>query len=160
VTEIRLQGILEALVRHEVDFVLIGGLAAAVHGSRRVSLDVDIIAAPDPGNMKRLASAIGELGHTKVVDEHFRDLDPTDDFDLARAGNLRIDTGLGRLDLLKNAAGASRYDVLRAASMPTSIGSVDVPVVSRDHLIAMKVAAGRPKDLQDVADITAADASG
>jgi hypothetical protein len=154
-TRIDLEAILATLVRHGVDFVLVGGLAAAAHGGRRMSLDVDVIVGMAPENMDRLAEAVEDLGFGEVVDEHFRDLDPTDPFDLARAGNLRIETGKGRLDILKRAKGMVDYEDLREHAVEATVGDVALRVAARDHLIAMKLASGRPKDLQDVADLTA-----
>jgi hypothetical protein len=56
------QEIFAALDRHGVDYVTIGGVAANAHGSRRLTLDVDIVPAPEESNYERLAAALDELG--------------------------------------------------------------------------------------------------
>src|SRR4051812_11903036 len=63
-------GILEGLVRHEVQFVLIGGVAANVHGYPLPTQDVDITPAPDRANYVRPAAALGEMNaRTRVEGE-------------------------------------------------------------------------------------------
>jgi hypothetical protein len=57
-----------------------------------------------------------------------------------------LDTRLGSLDILGDPAGAPSYDALRAAGTTIDVGVFEVVVASLDHLIAMKEAAGRPKD--------------
>jgi hypothetical protein len=145
--------LLRALDAHGVEFVVVGGLAAIAHGARRVTLDLDIVPRPEPANYERL----GVEGET-VVDGSFRELDPRDGVDLARAGNVTLRTGAGRLDLLNAPKGAPPYDDLAASSTHATVAGVAVRVVGLDDLIAMKRALGRPRDLQDIADLTAHEA--
>ena len=149
--------LLRALDAHDVDFVVVGGLAAIVYGARRVTLDLDVVPRPDPANYERLAAAVTELGveGETVIDGSFRELDPRDSVDLAHAGNLTLRTGAGRLDLLNAARGVPPYDELSAGSTQATIAGVAVRVVGFDDLVAMKRALGRPRDLQDIADLTA-----
>jgi predicted nucleotidyltransferase len=152
--------LLRALDAHGVEFVVAGGLAAIAHGARRMTLDLDIVPRPDAANYARLAEAVDELGieGETVVDGTFRELDPRDGVDLARASNVTLRTGAGRLDLLNAALGAPPYDELAADSAQATIAGVTVRVVGIDDLIAMKRALGRPRDLQDIADLTAHEA--
>jgi hypothetical protein len=152
--------LLRALRSHRVEFVVAGGLAAIAHGARRMTLDLDIVPRPDAANYARLAEAVTELGveAETVVDGTFRELDPRDSVDLARASNVTLRTGAGRLDLLNAALGAPPYDALAAGSAEAMIAGVTVRVVGVDDLIAMKRALGRPRDLQDIADLTAHEA--
>jgi predicted nucleotidyltransferase len=152
--------LLRALDAHGVEFVVVGGLAAIAHGARRMTLDLDIVPRPDAANYERLADAVRQLdveGET-VVDGSFRELDPRDGVDLARAGNVTLRTGAGRLDLLNAALASPPYDELSAGSTHAMIAGVAVRVVGFDDLIAMKRALGRPRDLQDIADLTAHEA--
>ena len=102
------QEIFAALHRHGVDYVAIGGIAANAHGSRRLYPR----RRHHPGarrnrNYERLAAALDELGApASVVDSGFRDLDPRDAFDLARATILKLPTAAGDLDVLNRALGA------------------------------------------------------
>lgn len=149
--------LLGALSRHGVDFVVIGGLAAIAHGSRRMTLDVDIVPHPEATNYARLAEAVQALGVAArgVGDGRFQEIDPHDDVDLARSRNVSLRTDAGRLDVLNAAKSAPAYDQLEARSVSLEIAGVPVRVVGLDDLLAMKAAIGRPKDLQDIADITA-----
>jgi hypothetical protein len=154
------QQIFAALYRHGVDYVAIGGIAANAHGSRRLTLDIDIIPAPEESNYERLAAALDDLGApVSVVDSDFRDLDPRDSFDLARATVLRLATAAGDLDVLNGAPGAPPYEDLRKRAVEVEVRGTLVRISSLDDLIAMRRASGRPRDLRDIADLTGLDES-
>lgn len=137
--------ILEVLVRHEVDFVLAGGLAGVVLGSAFQTGDVDVVYERSNENLERLARGLTELGASlrgapKNVPSQL------DARTLAAGQNFTFETRFGSLDILGDPAGAPRYEVLRDASTNYDIGGVTIAVSSIDHLIAMKEAAGRPRD--------------
>jgi len=144
-----------------VDAVVIGGVAAIAHGTRRATFDVDIVPAPEPENWKRLAAALEALGATGVVvdDADFKDLDPTDPFELARGTNYTVETTGGRLDVMTRAKDAAPYEDLKAASIETRVGDAVIRIAGLDHLIAMKRAAGRKRDLEDIAELTGREAA-
>jgi hypothetical protein len=149
------QEIFATLERHGVDYVAIGGIAANAHGSRRLTLDVDIVPEPEEPNYERLVAALDELGAPEtVVDSDFRALDPRDSFDLARAAVLKLPTAAGDLDVVNGAIGAPPYEDLRDRSIEVEVRGTRIRVASLDDLIAMKRAAGRPRDLRDIADLT------
>ena len=151
--------IFAALEKHGVDYVTIGGVAANAHGSRRLTLDVDIVPAPETPNYKRLAAALDELDAPETaVDSRFRTLDPRDSFDLARADVLKLPTSAGDLDLVNRPAGSPPYKDLRAHSVEVEVRGIRLRVVSLDDLIALKRASGRPQDLRDIADLANAGA--
>lgn len=118
--------ILRALAEHRVDYVLIGGLAVQTHGHVRTTIDADLIPAPDPANLERLASAL-------------RSLD-------ALVLNL--------VDVMHEVPGGRPYFELSERALHVQLGEIDVPVVDLDDLIQMKLARGRPTDLADVAALT------
>jgi hypothetical protein len=154
------QEVFAALHRHGVDYVTIGGIAANAHGSRRLTLDVDIIPAPEDSNYERLAAALDELGAPVTAeDSSFRDLDPRDSFDLARANILKLATAAGDIDVLNTAKGSPPYEDLRRRAIEVDVRGTPIRVASLDDLIAMKRAAGRPQDLRDIADLTALEGS-
>src|SRR5712691_223041 len=133
--EFRPQAILEALRRHEVDFVLIGGLAGMSHGSVRPSFDVDIAYGRDPENLDRLAATLRELGAT------LRNAPPDVPFQLdartLRSGAMfTFETTYGSFDILSDPVGAPKYEVLKRFSQETEFDGVPVRVASLDHLIA------------------------
>jgi predicted nucleotidyltransferase len=137
--------VLRTLVRHDVDFVLIGGIAAIVLGSSYSSSDLDVAYARDRANLERLAEALRELGAT------LRGAPPELPFqldaDTLEAGlNFRFTTRGGDLDVFGEPAGAPRYEELKRRASVEQIEGVEIRVASIDHLIAMKEAAGREKD--------------
>jgi hypothetical protein len=103
--------ILAALERHDVRYVLIGGLAANAHGVRRTTRDVDVIVERSRDNLGRLADAARELEvGSPVIDSRLREIDPLDVDDLANAANVSLDTREGELDVM------TRRRELRASS--------------------------------------------
>jgi Nucleotidyl transferase AbiEii toxin, Type IV TA system len=157
-SEPSLATILATLVEHEVDFVLIGGLAAVAHGSRRVTRDIDLVVAPEDSNLARLERALGELGAVQLVEGGAQaPIEPGDVAPIALGSTLHTRSPAGRLDVVGAPAGAAPYAALRERSIVARVGGADVRVSGLDDLIAMKRAAGRPLDLQDIADLTAAD---
>ncbi|MEP7334909.1 MAG: hypothetical protein ABI717_03920 [Actinomycetota bacterium] len=143
--EFRPKAILSALVEHDVDFVLVGGLAGMAHGSSFPSFDVDVAYGRDRPNLERLATALQELQAT------LRGAPPDVPFQLdaktLEAGaHFTFSTPFGALDILDRPDGAPPYPQLRSAATLAEVDGQPVRVASLDHLIAMKEAAGRPKD--------------
>ena len=138
--------ILEALARHEVDFVLIGGIAAIVRGSARPSFDVDVTYARDRPNLERLTAALEELGaRLRGAPANVPFLLDADT--LTRGSHFTFETRFGSLDLLHDPDGAPAYGELVRGSGPTEVVDGNpIRVASIDHLIAMKEASGRAKD--------------
>ena len=138
--------LIEALAGASVDFVLIGGVAGGSYGSTFGTFDVDVAYARDAENLERLAAVLESLGATlrgAPPDLPFR----PDAKTLANGANFTFATRLGSLDILADPAGAPSYRDLKAAGTTITVSNMAVIVASLDHLIAMKEAAGRPKDL-------------
>lgn len=144
--------IFEELARHEVNFVLVGGLAAQTHGNTRMTNDVDVIPEPDPANLDRLASALNALG-ARVLNPGSEGID-IDATMLPRATIWQFATPHGDIDILHDAPGAAPFEGLRDRALVIALGDVQVPVAGRDDLIRMKLARGRPVDRADVAALT------
>ncbi len=157
----------EALLRHladaEVRYVVIGGVAVNAHGVIRSTKDLDICPDPAVENLERLATAIRALGATQVGMEDFDaaelPFDPTRAEELAPGGNFRLTTELGDLDIMQWVSGIegdSAYPALARDAFQVELEGIEICVCSLAHLRLMKRAAGRPQDLQDLADLAAA----
>lgn len=156
VTEAGPEAILAALARHAVDFLLIGGLAAVAHGSRRMTRDIDVVVAPEDENLGRLEAALKELGARQLLAGGKEGpIQPGDVAVTALGTMLQTRSPAGRLDIVGAPAGAAPYPELRSRSTVVLVAGVEVGIVGLDDLIAMKRASGRPLDLQDIADLTA-----
>jgi hypothetical protein len=139
------QPLLEALARHGVDFVVIGGIAGLAQGSSYPTYDLDVAYARDPANLHRLVDALGEIGVTlrgAPLDLPFQ----LDVQTLANGANFTFETKFGSFDVLADIAGVKSYEELRKASRLRRIAGVEVRVASLDDLISMKRAANRVKD--------------
>jgi predicted nucleotidyltransferase len=136
--------ILGVLTEHEVDFIVVGGLCAILHGAPINTADVDIVHARQPANIDRLLSAL------KVLDAHYREhtkkIAPTRSH-LASPGHQLLTTRAGPLDVLGTIADGLGYDELRTSAVSTlmEIG-LSVKILTLEKLIEVKEHAGRPKD--------------
>lgn len=149
--------ILRALAEHGVDYVLIGGLAVQTHGHVRTTNDADLIPAPEPENLERLAAALRSLDARALNPGHE---DATVDARLLpRATLWQFDTPDGGIDVMHEVPGGRPFAELRDRALPVQLGDIEVPVVDLDDLIQMKLARGRPVDLEDVAALTDEDAA-
>lgn len=151
--------LIEVLARHEVDYVVIGGVAAQVHGHRRTTMDLDLMPDPDPENLSRLGDALGEL-EAHPVESGFEGADiPTADPErLAIAAIVPpLLTRHGQIHVLKEPEGGRTFGQLRKAALVVDLDGTEVAIVSLDDLIRMKRAAGRPSDLDDIAVLTEAE---
>lgn len=144
--------ILRALAEHGVDYVLIGGLAVQTHGHVRTTNDADLIPAPDPANLERLAAALRSLD-ARVLNPGEEDTE-IDAKMLPRATIWQFVSRDGGIDVMREVPGGRPYADLSKRALHVRLGDVDVPVVDLDDLIQMKLARGRPVDLADVAALT------
>lgn len=152
------QRIFEALARHEVDYVLVGGLAAQTHGNTRMTNDVDVIPAPGPQNLNRLADALNAQ-EARVLNPGYEGLE-IDAKMLPGETIWQLSTPHGDLDVIHDAPGAAPYPELRERALVISLDEARVAVAGRDDLIRMKLARGRAIDRADVAALTDPQAKG
>ena len=141
-----LLGTLEELVRGGVRFVLIGGLAANVHGSPTTTRDVDVCYQRTDENLARLAAVLQRLGaRLRGAPEGLPFL--LDEHTLRAGDSFTFETNLGPLDILGTPAGTRGYPELAANAEEYDLGQgLRVTVCALEDLIRMKAAAGRPKD--------------
>lgn len=148
------EALLGALVRGGVEFVVIGGMAATAHGSAHVTVDLDVVYARSDENLGRLAAALAPL------DPYLRGVPPGlpfrfDEATIRRGLNFTLTTAAGDLDVLGEAAGGGTYEALLPRSELRQLFGLDVRFVDLDTLIHLKRAAGRPKDLERIAELEA-----
>jgi hypothetical protein len=152
--EFRPKEIIRTLVEHEVDFVVVGGLATMALGSAYPSYDLDVAYARDTENLERLAGAL------RALKASLRGA-PTDvpfvlDAKAIQAGaHFTFLTAFGSLDILDRPDGSPPYRELKQHSIPTEIDGEQVRVASLDHMIGMKEATGRPHDKTVAAELRA-----
>jgi hypothetical protein len=140
--------VIEALERHGVDFILVGGQAARAWGSPTITFDFDVAYARTRDNLVRVAAALVELdAKLRVGREPDADLPFTLDAEtLERGFNFTFRTRFGAVDLLGLPAGVAGYDELEPNAVPMQLFGHTVLVAGLADLLRMKVAAGRPKD--------------
>lgn len=142
-----------ALDRHQVDYVLIGGVAMQAYGHVRTTQDMDIITVWERPNITRLAGALREL-HARLrgVDADLLGIDVGDPDDLYEAGNLTMQTTHGDLDIfeVRDTPGApGDYGQLRRRALALQIRGVRMLVADPEDLIRMKTAAAQLDDRND-----------
>lgn len=140
------EGILRVLVKHKVDFVVIGGIAATLLGSATATFDVDICYRRTRENIERLSAALFDLKASLRDAPSDLPFEP-DVRALAGGRNYTFSTRLGPLDCFGHVPGTSGYEGLAASADRVRLGRSTVLRASIDSLIAMKQAAGRGKDL-------------
>lgn len=151
--------LIEVLSRHEVDYVVIGGVATQVHGHRRTTMDLDLTPDPDPENLSRLGAALVELeARPREAGLENAEIPATDPERLAIAATVPpLITRHGQIHILKEPKGARSFEQLREAALVLELDGIEVAIVSLDDLIRMKRAAGRPTDLDDIAALIEAE---
>jgi predicted nucleotidyltransferase len=158
---IKLQQTLQLLAEHEVEFIIIGGLASSVHSSSYVTFDLDICYSRTKDNLRRIVAALRAY-HPRLRDVPEGLPFVWDETTLSHGTNFTLSTDLGDIDLLGEIKGVGTYDDALASSLVIPLYRNDVKVLSLEALIASKRAAGRPKDLlvlPELEAMLAADAS-
>jgi hypothetical protein len=132
-----------------VRFVVIGGVAARLHGSPSFTEDIDVCHARDAANLDRLSAALDGL-HARLrgIAEDVPFI--LDARTLAAGGNFTFVTDAGDVDVLALPAGVDGYEDLARNAEELDVGGFVVKVCSLDDLIRMKRAAARPKDLAEL----------
>ena len=148
--------LLARLAEAGVEFVVVGGLAVNAWGVVRGTKDVDVVVAPDPNNLKRVAEvAVAAGGHVQTR-EALLGSPPSIAALLASGEQVAIETDLGRLDVVQGLEGVPSYEELRSRASEAEVLGVSVAVCSVEDLREMKRAAGRTRDLADLEDLDAA----
>ncbi len=134
--------LLEEFARDAVEFVLVGGYAVAFHGRPRATKDIDLVLEGSAKNLQRAANALARFGAPNNVVVAVGSLTDTE---VVFMGQPPL-----RIDLMRSIDGIDAQAVFKEA-VHAELDGVQLRVISLDHLIANKRAAGRPQDLIDVA---------
>ena len=153
-TETRFRELIRTLSQAQVEFIVVGGVAAAGHGSARLTRDLDIVYRRTTTNIERLVSAVTPLN------PYLRGAPPGLPFswseETIRKGlNFTLITSLGALDLLGEITGGGRYEDILPHSIKLELHGTECLCLGLEYLIKVKRAAGRPKDFEAIAELEA-----
>ena len=143
-----------ALADHDVEYILVGGIAARAHGSARITQHVDICYARSDQNLARIVRALTPFS------PYLRGAPSGLPFEFTartlRAGlNFTLTTSVGDIDLFGDLIGGGGYEQLESHSSPVTIFGRSVRLIDLPWLIRLKRAAGRPKDHEVLAELEA-----
>jgi len=135
---------LEALAEAEVEFLIVGAHALAVHGLPRATGDIDLLIRPTADNARRVLDALRAFG--APIDAH-----GVSEADFTTPGTVyQVGLPPRRIDLLTEITGVSFDDAWQDRTQ-TTIAGLELAVLGRQSLLRNKSATGRPKDRADVA---------
>jgi hypothetical protein len=148
------EGLLRVLAQGRVEFILVGGVAARAHGSARLTQDLAVVYSRAPGNVERLVAALAPLS------PYLRGAPPglpflLDTATVFRGLNFTLTTSHGDLDLLGEIVGGGGYEALLPHTVELTLFGVACRCLDLESLIRVKRAAGRPRDLEVIAELEA-----
>lgn len=148
------EGLLKVLRDAEVEFILVGGMAAIAHGAARLTYDLHVVYERSPENLNRLVSALRPLRprlRGAPADLPFL----WDAETLSNGLNFTLTTALGDIDVLGEIAGGGSYRDLKEHTVRVDVEGVACLCLDLEMLIHVKRAAGRRKDIDAVAELQA-----
>jgi hypothetical protein len=128
--------IIEALNRHGVEYIAIGGFPATLYGCPEQTYDLDVLYADTPDNRGRLLAALSDIQARWDV--------PLTDAVLQRQAMFALNTAFGDLDILSDVLGVGSYEQAMSRVKSLNIDDVVVPILDLTTLIATKEAAADP----------------
>ena len=148
------RALIRLLAQAPVEFIIVGGAAATAHGSARLTEDLDIVYRSTSENVSRLVRALAPY------EPYLRGAPPGlpfrwDEQTIKSGLNFTLTTTLGALDLLGEISGGGGYEDLLPHSIRLRLYDVECFCLGLTRLIHVKRAAGRPKDLETIAELEA-----
>ncbi|MDH3403545.1 MAG: hypothetical protein OES32_09160 [Acidobacteriota bacterium] len=141
---VRFRELLRALVEGEVEFVIVGGVAAVLEGAPVATFDLDVVYSLEESNVGRLVRVLADL-EAVYVDPAGRRIQP-DAPRLRGGGHHLLRSRYGRLDVLGSVGERLKFEDLLPRSRVASVHGMEVSVLTLEALIGTKEAANRPKD--------------
>ncbi len=148
------ENLLARLIKHRVEFVLVGGFAATAYGSTLLTQDVDVCLRFSTDNLMRLQEALADLHpvHRMTPQRLPLRLTPESCQDLK---NLYLDTDLGQLDCLGTIQGVGDFEHVKEHSIEVNLSAGLCRILSLEALIRSKEAMGRPRDRDSLLQLKA-----
>ena len=147
-----LRALLRLLADNHVEFIVVGGVAATLHGSARVTRDLDVVYSRTPRNLAHLVTALhGHRPYPRGAPPGLPFL--WDERTLRHGFNFTLETDLGNLDLLGEITGGGGYAELRPHAIEVEVFGLRLLCLDLDTLIRVKEAAGRPRDFEATAEL-------
>lgn len=144
--------LLERLAESDIEFVVIGGYAAVLHGSSQVTQDLDICAVLSEQTISKLREILKDLNprHRMTAQKlSFLDLPPAG----TPLKNLYLRTNLGVVDILTEVTGVGGFDRIKARAQTVRIGAKEVRMIALQDLITAKESLARDKDLSSAKEL-------
>lgn len=144
--------LLSKLHENQIDFIIVGGFAAAAYGSSFVTHDLDICSVLTPDNIDKLRKSLADvhpIHRTAQNKPSFLDTPKS----IEGISNLYLQTDIGVLDILSSITGVGDYDVLKKSCVEIKIYGYSCKLISIEDLIKAKLAIKRPKDLEVVKEL-------
>ncbi len=146
--------LLSDLAGANVEFVVVGGVAAIAHGAARLTQDLDIVYRRTDDNISRLVAAL--VPRSPYLRGAPRGLPFLWDTRTVKSGlNFTLTTPAGEIDLLGEITGGGNYDALLPYCVPLEVYGTRIQCIGLERLIYVKRAAGRPKDFEAIAELEA-----
>ncbi len=138
------------LTEHEVEYVTIGGVAVQAHGGQRLTQDLDVVVGASSSNYGLLTAALTELD-ARILGPDGRHSDSVPSASLLASGERwHLISPHGRIDVVTLPARMGSFEEMRQRAHIVPLGELNVPIASREDLLELKRAAGRPQDLADI----------
>jgi hypothetical protein len=149
-----LKQLLERLLDAEIEFVIVGGFAAVLHGSTLVTRDLDVCTLLTDINVEKLRGVLADLAPVHRMTGGRLDFMTNPDPGVP-VKNLYLETNAGAIDLLSSITGVGDFERVRAGAVDVALFGRRCLVMSMPDLIAAKRAMGRDRDLLAVRELEA-----
>ncbi|MCF8255466.1 MAG: nucleotidyltransferase [Bacteroidia bacterium] len=132
------------LLKHRVEFILIGGYAVIIYGYERGTSDMDLWLKPTNENKEKFIVALREYGISEAGIMQLNSIDFAQDVKVFHIGEKP-----NKIDFLTRVQGL-KFEEADNAKKLLPLKEFHIPVIQYEHLILVKMIAGRPQDMADI----------